>query len=81
VRSDRKPAIGSEIASQIRETKKTIPMAAGEMASTSVENFIRYMLVSIPMNPTPIMGAEKTRSVEVGRRSGCTASLGRRSAG
>ena len=41
VRSERYPAMGSEIASQIRPTPKRTPIAAGAMSRTSVLNFMR----------------------------------------
>ena len=39
VRSLQKPTTGSEIASQIRDRPKIVPIAAGEIPSTSVANF------------------------------------------
>jgi hypothetical protein len=49
--------------------RKMIPMVAGAMPNTSVENFIRYMVVRKNMNPTPPWGAAQIRMVERGRRS------------
>ena len=61
--------MGSETASQMRETRKITPMAAGAIPRTSVENFIRYMVVRKNMNPTPAPGAAQITIVERGRRS------------
>ena len=41
VRSERKPAIGSDTASQRRDAAISVPIAAGAISSTSVANFIR----------------------------------------
>ncbi len=42
VLSDKKPANGSEMASQTRDAPKMKPITAADMPSTSVENFKRY---------------------------------------
>jgi hypothetical protein len=41
VRSERYPAIGSETASQSLDAASRVPIAAGAIRSTSVENFMR----------------------------------------
>src|SRR5262245_59881886 len=57
VRSLKYPTIGSATASHTREMLKMIPITAGAISSTSVENFMTYSDSKRNMYPAPTPGA------------------------